>query len=199
MPLAPALVAAAVSAALSSAVLAAAPASAAGEGAAPASTPAGPATTASTGVEVAAVSLRDPLAVRRTAPTPDSASLEQCVSSPEQEQRSATFSGEMSPVAGSVRMEMRIDVLEKAPEEETYRRITAPGLGVWRASAPGVKSYRYLKQVTNLAAPASYRGAVRFRWLNAHGRQIAFAELRTRACEQTVVSPPSTPSGATLN
>ena len=70
---------------------------------------------------------------------------------------------------------------------------------MWRSSAPGVKSYRYLKQVTNLAAPASYRGAVRFRWLNAHGRQIAFAELRTRPCEQTVVSPPSPPSGATLN
>ena len=141
----------------------------------------------------------DPLAVHRSAPAPESASLEQCVSSPEQEARAATFSGEMSAVPGTARMEMRIDVLERGPEEETYRRVTAPGLGVWRSSAPGVKSYRYLKQVTNLAAPASYRGAVRFRWLNAHGRQIASAELRTRPCEQTVVSPPSPPSGATLN
>jgi hypothetical protein len=147
----------------------------------------------------AAVRFHDPLVVHRSAPAPESASLEQCVSSPEQEARAATFSGEMSAVPGTARMEMRIDVLERGPEEETYRRVTAPGLGVWRASAPGVKSYRYLKQVTNLAAPASYRGAVRFRWLNAHGRQIAFAELRTRPCEQTVVSPPSTPSGATLN
>ena len=36
--------------------------------------------------------------------------------------------------------------------------VTGPGVGVWRCSAPGVKSYRYLRQVTNLAAPASYRG-----------------------------------------
>ncbi len=129
------------------------------------------------------------------------------MTSPEQEARAATFSGEMTAVAGSTRMEMRIDVLEKAPEEESYRRVSAPGLGVWRSSAPGVKSFRYLKQVTNLAAPASYRGAVRFRWFNAKGRQIAFAELRTRGCEESVVSPPSqtvvspssAPSGATLN
>jgi hypothetical protein len=147
----------------------------------------------------AAVRFHDPLAVHRSAPVPESASLEQCVSSPEQEARAATFSGEMSAVPGTARMEMRFDVLERGPEEETHRRVTAPGLGVWRSSAPGVKSYRYLKQVTNLAAPASYRGAVSFRWLNARGRPIAFAELRTRPCEQTVVSPPSPPSGATLN
>ena len=121
----------------------------------------------------------------RTAPAPQSANLEQCVTSPEQEERAATFSGEMSAIPGSVRMEMRIDVLEKAPEEESYRRVSAPGLGVWRSSAAGVKSFRYLKQVTNLAAPASYRGLVRFRWFNAKGRQISFAELRTRPCEQS--------------
>jgi len=147
----------------------------------------------------AAGQFHEPLTVHRSTPAPESASLEQCISSPEQEARAATFSGEMTAVPGTARMEMRIDVLEKAPEAESYRRVNAPGLGVWRASATGVKSYRYLKQVTNLAAPASYRGAVRFRWLNAHGRQIAFAELRTRACEQTVVSPPSPPAGATLN
>ncbi len=147
----------------------------------------------------AAVSLHEPLVAHRNAPAPQSANLEQCVTSPEQEERAATFSGEMSAVPGSVRMEMRIDVLEKAPEEESYRRVSAPGLGVWRTSAAGVKSFRYLKQVTNLAAPAFYRGLVRFRWFNAKGRQISFAELRTRPCEQTVASPPSPPSGATLN
>ncbi len=155
----------------------------------------------------AAVRFHDPLVVHHTAPAPDTATLEQCVSSPEQEERAATFSGEMIAIPGSTRMEMRIDVLEKAPEEESYRRVSAPGLGVWRSPAAGVKSFRYLKQVTNLAAPASYRGALRFRWFNAHGRQIGFAELRTRPCEETVVSPPSQtgvspsspPSGATLN
>ena len=78
----------------------------------------------------------------------------------------------MSLVPGATRMEMRIDLLERGSEEESYRRVTATGLGVWRLSTPGVKSFRYLHQVTNLAAPASYRGAVHFRWLNAHGRDV---------------------------
>jgi len=175
------------------------PASAAAEGTAQAGAAAEIAPQAGATAEIAAVPFHEPLTVHHTTPAPESASLEQCISSPEQEARAATFSGEMSALPGTARMEMKIDVLERGPEEETYRRVTAPGLGVWRASAPGVKSYRYLKQVTNLAAPASYRGAVRFRWFNSHGRQIGFADLRTRPCEQTVVSPPSTPTGTTLN
>ncbi len=138
-------------------------------------------------------------AVHRNPNAPESVTLEQCVSSPEQEERAATFSGEMTAVPGTTRMEMRIDLLERGTEEESYRRVTAPGLGVWRSSLPGVKSFRYLKQVTNLTAPASYRGLVSFRWLNSHGHPISTAELRTRACEQTVVAAPSPATGATLN
>ena len=131
--------------------------------------------------------------------TPASASLEECVSSASQEGRSATFAGEMSMLPGAVRMEIRIDLLERAPEELGYHRVAAPGLGVWRGAAPGVKTYRYLKQVTNLAAPASYRGLVRFRWLNARGRLIASTELRTRPCSQTLLSPPPPPAGGSLD
>ena len=141
----------------------------------------------------------DPLTVHRSSPSHQSATLEQCVNSADQEERAATFSGEMTLLAGAARMEMRIDLLERGSGEEAWRRVTAPGLGVWRISAPGVKSFHYLKQVTNLAAPASYRGAVRFRWLNPAGHQIGYAEQRTRPCEETVVAAPSPAPGATLN
>ena len=83
-------------------------------------------------------------------------------------------------------MEMRIEVLERAPREPAFRAVSAPGLGVWRTAAPGVKNYKYLKEVTNLSAPAYYRGAVRFRWLNAKGKLIKSLELRTDRCLQTV-------------
>ena len=56
-------------------------------------------------------------------------------------------------------MEMRVDVLERLPGEALFHTLSAPGLGVWRSCRPGVKVYRYLKQVTNLAAPAVYRAA----------------------------------------
>jgi hypothetical protein len=65
---------------------------------------------------------------------------------------------------------------------------------VWRSSAPGVKVYKYLKQVTNLSAPAFYRAAVRFRWLNAKGRLIFATELHTPRCEQPAPVTPTTPS-----
>jgi hypothetical protein len=45
--------------------------------------------------------------------------------------------------------------------------------------------------VTNLTAPASYRAAVRFRWLNPRGRLIKALELRTATCAQPAA--PATP------
>ncbi len=101
-----------------------------------------------------------------------SATLEQCVPAAAQSERSAMFAGEMTAMPGSVRMAIRIEIQELTSGEAAFHTITAPGLGVWRSSDPGVKAYKYVKQVTNLFAPASYRAIVRFRWLNAKGRQI---------------------------
>jgi hypothetical protein len=124
-----------------------------------------------------------------------SASLAQCVTAVEQTERSATFAGEMTAIPGAVRMGMRIEVLERLPAEALFHPVIAPGLGVWRAAAPGVKTYRYLKQVTNLSAPSSYRASVRFRWINAKGHVIKSQELRTPRCEEPA-PPPSVPPPA---
>jgi hypothetical protein len=113
-----------------------------------------------------------------------SALLEQCVTLGEQVERSATFSGEMTATAGVMRMEMRIDVKERMPGEAAFHAVLAPGLGVWRGSDPGVKIYKYVKQVTDLSAPALYRAVVRFHWLNANGRLLKHTLLRTQSCQQ---------------
>jgi hypothetical protein len=123
------------------------------------------------------------------------AALEQCVTSVAQIERSATFAGEMTAVAGTARMAMRIEVLESAPGEVAFHAVAAPGLGVWRDSDPRVKIYKYLKQVTNLSAPASYRALVRFRWMGAHGHVIKRAERITPRCEQPA-PPPAAPQSA---
>jgi hypothetical protein len=112
------------------------------------------------------------------------ATLEQCVTSLTQADRSATFVGEMTAIAGTARMSMRIELQERLPAQTGFHTVAAPGLGVWRAAAPGVKVYRYIKQVTNLSAPAVYRAAVRFRWLNAKGKLIRAVERRTSTCTQ---------------
>ena len=128
------------------------------------------------------------------APTPPkgapSAVLEQCVMVGTQAERSATFAGEMTAIPGSTRIEMRVDVTERTPGQLAYHTVTAPGLGVWRAAAPGVRVYRYLRQVTNLAGPAFYRAVVRYRWLNARGRLLSSAILRTKRCEQPSTETP---------
>jgi hypothetical protein len=114
-----------------------------------------------------------------------SATLEQCATATiPQTERSATFAAEMTAIPGSARMQLRIDLQERAPGEALYRTVTAPGLGVWHSSAAGVKVFGHIEQVTDLSAPAVYRGAVRFRWLSAKGRPIKIAELRTAHCEQ---------------
>jgi hypothetical protein len=128
-----------------------------------------------------------------------SATLQQCLTAPVASERSATFAGEMTATPTTARMEVRIDVLERMPSDLAYHTVIAPGLGVWRGSAPGVKVYTYLKQITNLTAPAFYRGEVRFRWLNAKGRVIKTSELRTRRCEQTAPETPETETPATSN
>jgi len=111
--------------------------------------------------------------------------LEQCISTGEQADRSATFSGEM--------MAIRIEVQERMPGEELFHAVSAPGLGVWRGSESGVKIYKYVKQVTNLSSPAVYRALVRFHWLNDNGHVIRRAERRTPRCAQPAPPIPSPP------
>jgi hypothetical protein len=132
-----------------------------------------------------------PLAAQTDAAGGATATVEQCVTTGEQVDRAATFSAEMTAVTGTARMAMRIEVQERLPEEELFHTVSAPGLGVWRGSAPGVKIYQYVKQVTNLSFPANYRALVHFRWLNDKGYVIKRAERFTLQCAQPAPSIPS--------
>jgi hypothetical protein len=131
----------------------------------------------------------------------DTASLVECVTTGEESERAATFAGEMTALPGTAKMQMRIDVLERLPRELVFHTVAAPGLGVWRSSAAGVKVYKDLKEVTNLSGPASYRAEVRFRWLNAKGKLIKGAEARTQRCTQPAltVTPPSEEASVVVN
>jgi hypothetical protein len=122
------------------------------------------------------------------------ATLEQCVTSVVQTERSATFTGEMTAIPGTSKMSMRIDVQERTAGESEYHVLSAPGLGVWRAADPKVKVYKYLKQVTNLSAAASYRALVRFRWIGAKGRVIRRGERLTPRCLQPATPPEPQPA-----
>jgi hypothetical protein len=135
-----------------------------------------------------------PLAAQTNAAGGAVATVEQCVTTGEQTDRAATFSAEMTAVTGTARMAMRIEVQERMPGEELFHTVSAPGLGVWRGSAPGVKIYQYVKQVTNLSFPANYRALVRFHWLNDKGYVIRRAERHTLQCVQPAAVTAPTPA-----
>jgi len=132
-------------------------------------------------------------AVPASQPQPDvAATLAECVVPGPAGERSATFAAEMTTLPGSARMQMRIEVQERQPGEALFHAIVAPGLSAWRTSDASVHIYKYLRQVTNLGAPASYRALVHFRWLNARGAVIRRAERLTPRCAQ----PESAPAAA---
>jgi hypothetical protein len=130
-----------------------------------------------------ALSSDQPSTPLRPAPSGASATLEQCLTSVVQGERSATFMGEMTAVSGTVRMAMRIDLQERLPDASEYQALGA-GQGAWRWSSPRVKVYKYLRQVINLSAPDDYRALVRYRWIGANGRVIRRAERVTPTCSQ---------------
>jgi hypothetical protein len=129
-------------------------------------------------------------------PAPVSASLEQCVPSANRAERSATFVGQMTATAGTQRMAIQIEIQERTPTDLAFHTVTAPGLGVWRQSETGVRIYKFVKQVTNLSAPAGFRALVRYRWLDDRGHTLAHAQRRTSICQQPAQPPPAQPSPA---
>jgi hypothetical protein len=113
-----------------------------------------------------------------------SVTLEQCVSSTVQLERSATFTAQMTATSATQRMGMRIELQQRLRGEGEFHTLAAPGFGIWRTSEPGVKIYKYVKQVTNLTASAAYRAIVRFRWIGERGHVLKRAELHTPRCVQ---------------
>lgn len=117
-----------------------------------------------------------------------SVTIEQCATSTVQAERSATFTAQMTATNTTQRMGMRIELQQRMSGDREFHTVLAPGFGVWRPSESGVKIYKYVKQVTNLTAPAAYRAVVRFRWLGERGHVIKRAELHTQRCLQPTLS-----------
>jgi hypothetical protein len=125
-----------------------------------------------------------------TAPVDGTASvgIEQCLTSTVQAERSATFTAQMTATAATQKMAMRIELQQRLQGESEFHNLAAPGFGVWRTSEPGVKIYKYVKQVTNLDAPAAYRVTVRFHWIDERGHVLKHDELHTSRCIEPTLS-----------
>jgi len=99
-------------------------------------------------------------------------------------ERAAEFQARMAAVEGAARMKMRFTLQVRKPGKAAFRRVAAPGFGVWTTADPGTRRYGFTRRVEALIGPASYRAVVRFRWLDARGRTVANATAHSRACKQ---------------
>src|SRR3954452_3344778 len=115
---------------------------------------------------------------------PTRAGLDACHTGSAPLDRYAVFSAQMGSVAKSAKMQVRFDLQMRPGSTGAYKRVQAPGLGVWRSSAPGVDIFRYRKQVANLQSGATYRALVRFRWVDEDGKTVSSTSRRTKSCKQ---------------
>lgn len=104
------------------------------------------------------------------------------------EQR-AVFYARMRSVPGSVRLALRLRLLERAAGAADFGPVAAPGLGRWRRSKPGVAAFGFRQAVRGLSPGASYRTEVDYRWYRRGGRVVRRARRRSAVCRQVVPLP----------
>ena len=118
-----------------------------------------------------------------------------CESALEQQAREATFEARMRVRKSARKMQMRFTLQTRSQEHPRWHRLGAPGFGKWLTSDTGVGRYVYTKRLVSLAAPASYRTLVRFRWLDADGDRVASARATSAVCRQRDLRPNLKPLG----
>jgi hypothetical protein len=123
--------------------------------------------------------------------TADAASVRvvECVPALDPALRSATFEARVHAIRRTERMQVRFTLQVREDGLGGWRRVVAPGFDTWLTSEPEVRRYAYDKTVTNLAAPATYRMVVRFRWLDEDGAAIRSERVTSAGCRQPDMRP----------
>jgi len=115
---------------------------------------------------------------------PLQARLMSCTTGATASARTAAFTASMPALAGTRRMWIRFDLLQRMAADAEFAPVALPAWGRWQRSEPGRAGFIYTKRVRALRAPGAYRARVRFRWYDARGRIQRTAVRLTRACHQ---------------
>jgi hypothetical protein len=127
----------------------------------------------------------DAFAVEPAERPPLRARLVACEAGATPAERFAVFTGSMPALAGATRMEMRFDLLQRHIGALGFARIPLPKWGQWEhTERRGIAGFIFTKRVEQLSAPASYRAAVRFRWLDAVGNVLRTARRVSASCHE---------------
>ena len=98
------------------------------------------------------------------------------------------YKAHMHAVSGTARMALRIRLFEKYGDG-TFKRVSAPGLGIWRKSRVGATAFRYKQRVRGLHQGAVYRAVVHYRWFGSDGAAFLKARRRSQICSQEDARP----------
>ena len=109
--------------------------------------------------------------------------------------RSVSVTAVMRPMAQTRRLQVKFDLLVARGMAAPRKLVRAGDLGVWinpknatLGRLPG-DVWNLQKPVVELAAPATYRFRVQFRWLGAHRHLLGTAVHYSRSCRQTELRP----------
>jgi hypothetical protein len=109
--------------------------------------------------------------------------------------RAVSVTAVMRPLTGTKKLELRFQLQSKSKPSRSYSAVNGGDLGTWISPAnPSLGKLRgdvwiLNKQVVNLAAPASYRFRVFFRWIGARDRVLGTAIRDSPACAQPELRP----------
>lgn len=91
--------------------------------------------------------------------------------------RTASFTGSMPKIRGTVRMSMRFDLVASGVA------LKASGLGMWQRSRTSTASgFVFTQRVQGLAAPGRYKATITFRWYGPHGKVLRTTSRTTGTC-----------------
>jgi hypothetical protein len=123
-------------------------------------------------------------ATATSAAVPLSAKTTTCTTGEDDGSRAATFTGSMPAIAGTQRMQMRFVLVQRLGEKGAYKRVEVPGWGGWQKSDFGRPGFVFTKRVEALAAPASYRAQITFKWLDKKSHTQRTVTKTSTACAQ---------------
>ena len=104
--------------------------------------------------------------------------------------RALSIQAVMRPVTGTSKMQMKFDLMRETKAHPRFAVVHGKGLGSWLTpdnptlgQRPG-DMWIVNHPVVDLAAPATYKFRVTFRWLGAQGQTLSTAVQSSSACYQ---------------
>lgn len=95
----------------------------------------------------------------------------------------AVYQARMATIPEADHMAVRFALISQIPGKAEVR-IRVPALSKWRKSKSGVGTFAWKQELLNLAAGATYRVSVDFRWLSADGAVVRKTRVRSAPCRQ---------------